>query len=173
MASSNPPPGSETLTNVRHERFAQIIVIHPKTSQGQCWAMAGGGGEKPNPRALRATAHKVRHRPEVAARIHFLTLEARSRAERDREDLLNAASLEQLMHRLSAVLRAVHDRGKAEGVEDAKLSRLRRTMIEHIGRLQVKLDQLRRVDGPAEDATKAPALPFSFANVGDCQCPTK
>ena len=157
--------GSMPLANARHERFAKALVDNPRLSGQAAWAASGGAdAPRSNKDALKATAHRVRRRPDVAARIAWL---AKERRERAADGELTAEGLEQLMMRLSAALTRVHERAEAEGAPEGALLKLRRTLTQHAARFVTQLRTIRAADGPSAAAS---AERVHQLRIAPCRC---
>ena len=170
MATPDLDP-AEPLENARHERFAKLFVRHPHLELRELWRMSSDGPipDGVSQRGLTASGSRTKRLPNVAARIRHLTAEARKIAAEGQEGDLATLTLEETMARVSDVLRRCYDRLKDEGAPENDLSRLRRTMAEHVGRFAMKLATLRKVDGP-QDVVKVESTPVLFRNLKNCEC---
>ena len=152
MSRAEPGAGKEAdasrpLLNPRHERFAQALVNTPRISGLDAWAQSGSAdAPRENRDSLKSAAARVRRRPEVRARIGWLTAERRRRAADAANGKPTVRSLEELMHRLSDALTRVHERAEAENAPDGLLLKLRRTLTAHASRLSAQLERLRKAD---------------------------
>lgn len=167
--------GARALSNPRHERFARALVDNPRLSGLDAWAQSGSAdAARGNRDSLKSAAARARKRPEVRARIEWLTAERRRLAADAAQGELTAHSLVELMHRLSDVLTRVHERAEAENASEGKLLKLRRTMTAHAARLSAQLDKLTRADGTAPDAgedVRAADLLGQVPAMKPCTCP--
>lgn len=78
-------PGSEPLADKRHERFAQLCVVHTRSDAAR---RVGYKGSR-----VRDTAYKLSIRPEIAARIDWLKAQALKDAGVDAHAVLRELAL--------------------------------------------------------------------------------
>lgn len=123
--------GSLELCNPRHEAFAYILA-DGNTSQWRAWGLTSGDPLHRNPDVLKVSASRVACRRDVSARIRWLRMEER-RADRS---LDTALSLSSLFTEVTTTLSEAYNLAERSGVGSLKLSKIRKLITTHVGRVE-------------------------------------
>lgn len=125
-------PGSLSLANGRHERFAQILARPAPPSLIDAWCESFDG---PRPEATpgrRVTASNVHARPEVLDRIAYLR--KTRRIARETPEPLTEARLADLMQQCTKELVRASEAAERAGLSATQAAQIRHKIVVHAGR---------------------------------------
>lgn len=155
--------GSTPLANPRHEVFAGLVAEGmDRTAALEETSVSSDARSKG---ALKVAAHRLFRRGDVQARVAYLRRQAQGAADAAAQPF-TAAALGSLMGEATGAIRAAHDAAERHGASPQQLTRIRKALTVHAGRVQ-------RLDAPAETPTPSAAtfdVCAALTRLRWCQC---
>lgn len=139
--------GSAPLANPRHEAFAGLVA--EGMDRTAALEESSASSDDRSKGALKVAAHRLFRRKDVQARIAYLRKQAQEAADAASQPF-TAAALGSLMGEATWAIRAAHDAAERHGASRQQLTRIRKALTVHAGRVQ-------RLDAPAETPTPSAA----------------
>lgn len=165
------PDPSEPLANQRHEIYAAARAKGLKQSDAWRATIPFGTAYKGGDLSLRVSGNRVESRPEVRARIDFLTIQGRVTAPEDAPDTLSRTDIVQASLEVSEALEACYRRAVESSCSPQQIERLKSVWAAHLAR-QGKLDEAHELL-PTNDEADVSEIMVRIQNMGVCTCPAR
>ena len=155
--------GSQPLKN-RYECFAQARARG--WDQASSWASTFRKDQKiPSNASNRVSGCRAEKRPEVVARIRYLTKERRAEAPDDIPEVFDHAALVALSLEITQALEAALDAAKRSSISNTALTRLKQAFAAHLSRQGKMTDR-----GSTAPVNRSSAAWDRFYNLDVCSC---
>lgn len=162
------PDPSEPLANARHEIYAAARAKGLKQSDSWRATIPFGTAYKGGDLSLRVSGNRVESRPEVRARIDFLTMQGRVSAPESVPDTLTRADIIQASLEVSEALEDCYRRAVESACSPQQIERLKSVWAAHLAR-QGKLDEAHE-PLPTGEETDVAEIMARVQNLGVCSC---